>query len=322
MLPVIRADRSRLNRMELPPFREAVKDGVGMVMVAHLLVPALDADKPTTFSKKIITALLREGMEFDGLIVSDALDMGALAKEYPEGEIAVRAVEAGMDILLHPRDARVAIDAVAAAVEQGRLTRQRISESVDRIMAAKRTLGLFDKSARKTVRIDYQKHRRIAQEIGRKVLTVASGGKQLFPLKNNNGIACFILDDDNNTESGNVLIREMRASFKHFSVLVLTPDSAPPESLIKDSILAAEYVVVAVFSRIAASKGRSGISEKLRRTADEILRRAQTAGGRSIMISFDSPYILDQFKEADTRIAAYDRMDDIQRAAAELMAGD
>ena len=322
VLPVIRADRSRLNRMELPPFREAVKDGVGMVMVAHLLVPALDADKPTTFSKKIITALLREGMEFDGLIVSDALDMGALAKEYPEGEIAVRAVEAGMDILLHPRDARVAIDAVAAAVEQGRLTRQRISESVDRIMAAKRTLGLFDKSARKTVRIDYQKHRRVAQEIGRKVLTVASGGKQLFPLKNNNGIACFILDDDNNTESGNVLIREMRASFKHFSVLVLTPDSAPPESLIKDSILAAEYVVVAVFSRIAASKGRSGISEKLRRTADEILRRAQTAGGRSIMISFDSPYILDQFKEADTRIAAYDRMDDIQRAAAELMAGD
>ncbi len=79
VLPVIRADRARLNRVELPPFREAVKDGVGMVMVAHLLVPALDPDKPTTFSKKTITALLREGMEFDGLIVSDALDMGALA---------------------------------------------------------------------------------------------------------------------------------------------------------------------------------------------------------------------------------------------------
>jgi beta-glucosidase-like glycosyl hydrolase len=94
VLPVIKADRARLNSVELPPFREAVKDGVGTIMVAHLLVPALDAEKPTTFSKKTITALLREGMAFDGLIVSDALDMGALAKAYSQDEIAVRAVRA------------------------------------------------------------------------------------------------------------------------------------------------------------------------------------------------------------------------------------
>ncbi len=85
VLPVIHASRTRLNRVELPPFREAVKDGVGMVMAAHLLVPALDPEKPTTFSKKTITALLREGMEFDGLIVSDALDMGALARHLHTG---------------------------------------------------------------------------------------------------------------------------------------------------------------------------------------------------------------------------------------------
>ena len=86
-------------------------------------------EKPTTFSKKTITALLREGMDFAGLIVSDALDMGALAGSYSQEEIAVRSVEAGMDILLHPVDARVTINAVASAVEQGRLTRTRIEES-------------------------------------------------------------------------------------------------------------------------------------------------------------------------------------------------
>ena len=115
-----------------------------MVMVAHLLVPALDPENPTTFSKKTITALLQEGMEFDGLIVSDALDMGALARTFSPDEIAVRAVETGIDILLHPRDATATIDAIVSAVEQGRLTNQRISDSVERIMAAKTRLGLFE----------------------------------------------------------------------------------------------------------------------------------------------------------------------------------
>ena len=321
VLPVIKADKPRLNRIELPPFREAVKDGVGMVMVAHLLVPALEPEKPTTFSKKTITALLREGMEFDGLIVSDALDMGALAGAYSDAEIAVRAVEAGIDILLHPKDARVTIDAVVAAVEEGRLTRQRIAESVERIMIAKTKLGLLDKPGKKAVRIDYEKHRRIAREIGRKAVRVLYGDKELIPLEKKGGVACFILDDDNDTESGNVVIREMRERFRHFSVLVLTPDSAPPESLIHDSIIAAEYVVVAVFSRISATKGRSGISNELQKTAAGLLRIAKTAGGKSIMISFDSPYVLDRFKDVDVRIAAYDRMDAIQQAAVELLGG-
>jgi len=322
VLPVIRADRARLNRVELPPFREAVKSGVGMVMVAHLLVPALEPGKPTTFSKKTVTALLREGMEFDGLIVSDALDMGALAGAYSAGEIAVRAVEAGMDILLHPQDAHATIDAVVAAVEQGRLTRARITESVERIMAAKTKLGLFDKTAGKTVPVDYQKHQQIARELGRKVLHVAYGDKKLFPLEKQAGVACFILDDDNDTESGNVLIRELRERFRHFSVLVLTSDSPPPDSLVTDSILAAEYVVLAVFSKISASKGRSGISDKLGNMVAGILQAAKTAQGKTIMISFDSPYVLDRFEEVDVRIAAYDRLKAIQQAAAALLAGE
>ena len=181
VLPVISADRPRLNSLDLPPFREAVKDGVGMIMVAHLLVPALDPEKPTTFSKKTITALLREGMEFDGLIVSDALDMGALAQKYPQDEIAVRTVESGMDILLHPVDARVTINAVAAAVEQGRLTLRRIQESVERIREAKMKLGLFEpaRGARPEDRL--RKHRAIAQELGRKALKIVSGNKKLLP---------------------------------------------------------------------------------------------------------------------------------------------
>ncbi len=322
VLPVIRAARARMNRVELPPFRAAVKNGVGMVMVAHLLVPALDPEKPTTFSKKTITGLLREGMEFDGLIVSDALDMGALAETYSQEEIAVRAVEAGMDILLHPRDALVSINAVVSAVEQGRLTSRRISESVGRIMTAKTRLGLFDTSTQKTVRIDCQEHRRIAREIGRKALRIAFGDKKMFPLPHDGGVACFILDDDNNTESGDVFVRAMRSRFKHLLAVVMTPTSEMPESLVLDSIRAADFVVVTVYSKISASKGHSGLDEKLWNMAKEIFRAVKSAKSKSIVISFDSPYLLDRFKDADVRIAAYDRMDEIQQAAAELLAGE
>jgi len=322
VLPVINADRARLNRVELPPFREAVKVGVGMVMVAHLLVPALEPEKPTTFSKKTVTALLREGMEFDGMIVSDALDMGALAGMFSQEEISVRAVEAGIDILLHPQDALVTIGAVVTAVEQGRLTRQRINESVERILAAKTRLGLFDKPGRKSVRVDYQKHGLIAAEIGRKALRIVYGNENTVPLTRDGGVACFILDDDDDTESGVAFIRMMRERFRYFSVMVLTPGSEMPESLVLDSIKAAESVVIALYSKVSASKGRSGLTDKLRDRAMHILHIAKAAKGISIVISFDSPYLLDLFKNADTRIAAYDRMDEIQQAAADLLSGE
>ena len=319
VLPVIRADRQRLNRIELPPFREAVKDGVAMVMVAHLMVPALDPAAPTTFSKKIVTALLREGLGFEGLIVSDALDMGALAREYSPEEIAVRSVEAGMDILLHPLNARGTVDAVVSAVEQGKLTRERIEESVGRIMLAKTKLGLFEKKSQTAAAVEYEKHRAIARELGGRALRIVNG-KDILPVQSDTGIACFILDDDNNRESANAFLREMKERFPNFAFLILTPDAAMPASLVRDSIHAAGLVVLAVYSRISASKGRSGISEKLSAMAREILSTTGEEGGPSVVISFDSPYILDLFKDADVRIAAYDRMEDIQRAAAGVLA--
>lgn len=320
-LPVIRADKPRLNRVELPPFREAVKDGVGMVMVAHLLVPALDPTKPTTFSKKTVTALLREGMGFDGLIVSDALDMGALAGAYSPGDVAIRTVEAGMDILLHPQDARITVDAVVSAVEEGRLTRQRINESVERILAAKQRLGLFDMERPAASRIDYKKHQQIAGEIGHKAPRVISGRKGTLPLDHDGGVACFILDDDNNRESGDSFIHALKDRVTNLSMIVLTPDSGMPTSLVNDSIQGAGAIILAVFSKISASKGRSGISDSLLGMAMNILHTTKSTRAKTIAISFDSPYILDLFKESDVLIAAYDRMDQIQQAAAELVAG-
>jgi beta-glucosidase-like glycosyl hydrolase len=319
VLPEIRADRQRINSLDLPPFREAVKSGVGMIMVAHLLVPALDPEKPTTFSKKTITALLREGMEFDGLIVSDALDMGALAGNYPQDEIAVRTVESGMDILLHPVDARVTIDAVAAAVEQGRLTVQRIRESVERIRQAKMKLGLFERGDGPRPKIDYGRHRTIARELGRKALKVVSGDGKMLPVRSDAG-ACFLLDDDA-AGRGEMFLRTLQAKLGSFSGTVLTPDSDLAREHAEERVASAGWVVLPIVSKISALKGRSGISPRLREAAHLVIAAAKKANKPSVVISFDSPYILEQFRDADVCIAGYDWMNEIQQAAVEMLTG-
>lgn len=136
-LPVIPHDRPRLNAIELPPFVAAIEAGVDAVMSAHLQIPALDAQRPATLSRSILTQLLRQDLGFGGLIVTDALVMGAIARHYGANEAPVMAVEAGADILLMPVDPPGAIAAVAQAVEAGRISPERIRESVARIWQAK-----------------------------------------------------------------------------------------------------------------------------------------------------------------------------------------
>ena len=136
-LPVLPHSESRLNEIELPPFVEAIAAGVDSVMSAHLSIPAWDADRPATLSPEILTRRLRENMGFGGLIVTDALVMGAIARRYGIEESAVLALEAGADILLMPLDAEVVIKAVCAAVAAGRISEKRIDESLQRIGEAK-----------------------------------------------------------------------------------------------------------------------------------------------------------------------------------------
>ncbi|MDP9193562.1 MAG: beta-N-acetylglucosaminidase, partial [Acidobacteriota bacterium] len=159
-LPVLAVTRERLERVELVPFRAAIDAGVASVMMGHLSVPALDdtpapvrtrfenvygtmheevphaGTMPATLSKPIID-LLRHELHFDGLVITDAMDMGGLAAHFDPGEAAVRAIEAGEDQVLFSPDPDAAIAAVKAAVMSGRISEARIEESVERILRAK-----------------------------------------------------------------------------------------------------------------------------------------------------------------------------------------
>ena len=131
-LPLISHGRSRLEKLELVPFKRLIDSGVASVMTAHLLIPELDASKPATLSSAVLTELLRRDLGFSGLVVTDALVMEAISQRFGPGEAAVQAFAAGADLILMPADADAAIDGICAALADGRIPESRLSESLQR----------------------------------------------------------------------------------------------------------------------------------------------------------------------------------------------
>lgn len=142
-LPVIRHDRKRLEEVELYPFKKLIEAGVDAVMTAHLLVLAYDLEKPATLSKNIITNLLRNQLNFSGLIITDGLGMRALTNYYKPGEIELNALLAGNDILLCPVDVPKAVELIEKAIKEGRIKEEEIDRRVFKILSIKEKLGLL-----------------------------------------------------------------------------------------------------------------------------------------------------------------------------------
>ncbi|HUP47310.1 MAG TPA: glycoside hydrolase family 3 protein, partial [Thermoanaerobaculia bacterium] len=223
-LPVLDADRARLDRVELVPFRAAIDAGVGSVMMGHLAVPAIDPTPaavrttaesahenpygsteaemtrggtiPATLSRIMIDGLLRRELGFDGLVVSDAFDMGGLVAHYEAGEAAVLAIEAGEDQILKSANTDAAIAAVKEAVRSGRLSEARIDESVRRILEAKSRLSFTVGTQEEIFRVlDSQQHREKADEIARRALTLLREEPGVLPLRRDARVVILTISD-------------------------------------------------------------------------------------------------------------------------------
>src|ERR1700694_2452456 len=187
-LPVIRADRARLDQLELVPFRAAIAMQVDSIMTGHLNVPALEPDPntPATLSHNILPDLLREQLGYQGLIVTDAMDMGGITVRYAPGEAAVRAVVAGADELLMPPVPDAAFEALQVAVKSGRISKAHLDTSVRRILQAKARLGLHSNRLvdvntlnQKFASVAWQKE---AQEISDRGVTLLRDTPRRLPL--------------------------------------------------------------------------------------------------------------------------------------------
>jgi len=178
-LPTVPGDRRKLDQVELVPFRTAIRAGVSAIMTAHLAVPGLGerCSVPATLSRKVLGDVLRKELGFGGVIVTDALDMGGITQVEDPHQAALRAFEAGADLLLMPKDAREARQRIVAAVRQGRLPRSRLDESVLRL------LRLLERPVPKADPDASIAAARTAAEIARRGLTLVKDDKGLLPLR-------------------------------------------------------------------------------------------------------------------------------------------
>ena len=186
-LPVIGADRDRMDRVELLPFRMAVDAGVDAVMTAHVAVPGvLGDDRPATMSPYFMTDVLRGEMGFGGILFTDALRMGAITDGYGAGEAAVVALEAGSDVVLAPDGIGAAVEAVTEAVESGRVSRARVDLSVRRLLEAKARLGLHRSRlvdpATVATRVGTAEHRAVADRAAAASLTLVRDERGALPI--------------------------------------------------------------------------------------------------------------------------------------------
>jgi len=173
-LPVITHTAEEWERIDAPPFIAAIEADAGMIMTAHLQFPALDDSlRPATLSAPILTGLLREKLGFEGVIVTDSLEMEGVRTEYGDERVPVMALLAGADMLLMPPDFPLAYDAVLAAVSAGELTEERIDESVMRLLKLKYRLGLAESSDRSDPGVvGADEHRQVAADIADRSITL------------------------------------------------------------------------------------------------------------------------------------------------------
>ncbi|MEU8248159.1 beta-N-acetylhexosaminidase [Nonomuraea sp. NPDC048916] len=172
-LPVIKHTRAEWEKIDAPPFKAAIAAGVDAVMSAHIVFPKLDpSGDPATLSKPILTGLLRGKLGFKGVISTDALNMDGVRKKYGDGEVAVRAVQAGADLLLMPYDFPKAYNAVLAAVRSGKISERRLDESVTRLLTLKKARGILHEapvaSAERAAKVlRSAEHRKLAARVTR-----------------------------------------------------------------------------------------------------------------------------------------------------------
>ncbi len=304
-LPILPHSPSRLATVELPPFKDAILAGVDAVMSAHLLIPAWDAEHPATVSYPILTELLRHSLRFEGLIVTDALVMGAIANRYGANEAPVMAVEAGADILLMPVEPESAIQAVCDAVKVGRISPERIRASVERIWQAKRQVSPQSHTKKETAPVVCKIQQSLSQlaqpDAFATVANILQDSQQvggtlplfLEPTENrthklhnvivvDDALACDFLG-----RNAPAVTIPRQLGYELLFVDRHTPSN--PESV--DLPATSRSTLLQLFIRGNPFRGSAGLSL----VADAWLKRLLRTDNLQALVIYGSPYVLEQF---------------------------
>lgn len=324
-LPTVPGDRQRLETVELVPFRSAIEAGASTIMTGHLSVPALEPDTtvPATLSANILTGLLRKELGFEGLVVTDALDMGGVTTAYTPGEAAVRTVLAGADVLLMPPYPDAALAGLVDAVESGRISPARIDDSVRRILRAKSRLGLVSQRTvdLNVINRNFGKPEFEAQaaDIADRGITLLRDDAHLIPVDATQArrVLLVAISGDADAYPGGDLEQEIRPRVDHLTVLRADTQYDPVEALHLPPPGSYDLAIAAVFVRVADRKGSVGLPDNQAAAIEQLL----AAGKPVIVAAFGSPYLVQRFPAAKTWIASFSTPDVSQHAMGRALFG-
>ena len=324
-LPVVGATMSRLDSVELVPFRAAIQAGAGLVMTAHIALPAVAGDSatPATLSPRIITGLLRDSLGFGGTTITDAMTMEGVGKGYTTEQSSVLAVQAGADILLKPSDPTRAIDAVVAAVERGEISRARIDSAVRHVLMLKARVGVnrrrfADLDALRDV-VGSPAHRALAADIAQRAVTLLRDRDSIVPTRAGHALIVQYAPETE-LKAGRVFAPTLLAALPGSRVAKISP-SVSRQQL--DSITAQgqgiDRIIVAAYVRRIEGEGRFAMSQQVATWIDSLAK--QSAGPKLEVVAFGNPYLIRQFPNVGTYLATYGVSDDLERAAARALLG-
>ena len=323
-LPVVTVSRSRLDTVELVPFRAAVNSGVGAIMSFHGAMPALDSSGvPGTLSPKVVTGLLRGEMGFRGIIISDAMDMRGVLDQFGADEAAKRAVAAGIDVLIQPLDVSKTIDAVIAGIGEGRYTEARLDSSVRRVLESKRKLGLaqsklVDLNALRFAvgdSADAQVARRAAEK---SITLVRDSARQIPVLDSTKKVLSITLARRADLSAGNSFNGELRTRLPKLRTEFTSTEDA---TLNYPRLLAAADSADVVIVGSYVGQSWDAVSANAPDAFTSFVQTLVSRGRKPIVVAFGNPYLLQQLPWIGTYLVAWGGFPVSQIAAARALTG-
>ena len=325
-LAQIPSDSLRLWNVELPPFSNAIKSGVDAIMVAHVNAPDYqeNADEPATLSSFWINDILKDSLGFEGVVITDAMGMGGIIKNYSDSYALIQTIKAGADIIIQNNKMKESIDLVEQAVIKGIIKESRIDSSVFKILNMKHKIGLHRErfiSIDKTHKMMGQKENfETAEEMASKALTVVRNSNNILPLNPGLNDEIYVLDlyDGPNNHTESILTKKLRQGKRKIrSFQIDKSDSLEIANYIINEIPSDKIVFVNAFANPVEWKDNIFLPK----VEADLINKLTLKTDRLIVTSFGSPYLIQDFPSAPVYICAYKGSALMQNAVADFLMG-